>query len=296
MKKLLIAIMSISFAASCSVLKNAGVKNVKAEWESEQINTIKEVPPKKPAAGDMVVAAWNSTVWTDGKLESLKDGKAEVRFEDETSPSEVELSRVFVLPQPNATISVKPGDYALVKDDSSKWWNEAEIKEVNDSVVKARLVNANATINLSAEKVVAVSLVVADIKDHAAAQNFLNDAYAHRAIAPADYQPKIGERVLGKWATNAWYPGKVKSLSAGKALIVWENGMKPDETPFEKIVHFPTAENTRTPAINDFVLLKPEGTGNWIYGQVTGASGASIEAKDVEATRSYKPGEFVVLE
>lgn len=136
--------------------------------------------------------------------------------------------------------------------------------------------------------------VAADIKDHAAVADFLRTAHARRPVALPDYKPKVGDHILGEWTTKVWYGGKIKSLSADKALIVWENGMTPDEAYFDKFIPFPTANEVHTPTVDDFVLLKPNG-GSWIYGQVTRVQGTAIEAKDTSSSHLYKPGEFVVL-
>jgi hypothetical protein len=294
MHKLILMIIAISFLTSCTVINRDDIKKLKSNQVSEQINKTK-TEPRKPVLGETVVAAWNTTLWAEGKVVSLGADNAKIEWLDKSSPNEVELSRVFVMPDANAAMTAKPGDYVLVKEDSGNWWQESQIQEVAAGVIKIKPVDSETAINVSPEKIIAVSPpVAADIKDHAATQDFLRQAHARRPVAPPDYQPKVGDRILGEWTTNVWYGGKVKALSADRALIVWENGVKPDEATFDKIVPFPTADEMRQPAVDDFVLLKPK-SGGWLFGQVTSVQGTAIEAKDISSSRLYKPGEFVVL-
>ena len=294
MKKLIIAIISLSMFASCSILKNARTESVKAEKNTEESAKPAAVEIKKPSVGDTVVARWGSTSWAEGKVESIDKDEAKIVWTEDASKSSVELKDVFLKPASGATANVRPGDYTVVKG-VGNWWQEAEIREVTGGVIKAKSVYYNEVLNLSPDKVLTVSPTVAeDIKDAAEQQNFLTKAQEHFPLPPADYKPKAGDRVLAPWTQTSWYPGKVKAVSGDKVTINWEAGMRADEVALEKVVPFPSAENSPTPATGDYVLLKPSG-GAWTYGQVTSVSGSTVEAKTVDATREYKPGEFVVL-
>jgi hypothetical protein len=305
MNKFIIAIISIailSLMSSCSILKGK-IETVKADKVSED-KTKREKPViKKPAAGDPVIARWGPALWAEGRVTNIDDGinEAQIAWEDGSSPSSVAIADVFQVPSASGAIVVQPGDYTLVKSTTDHWWNEAQVKEVNGTVVKARIINGGEIVNLPGEKVLFVSdAVAADIKDSADRQSFLDAAHEQRPVAPDGYMPSVGDRILGEWTTNAWYGGRVKSVADGKALIVWENGMSPDKAAFEKIVPFPTATNSvATPEVGDYVLLKPTG-GNpkaaWVYGQVTAVTGRGIEAKSIDfGTHEYALGEFVVL-
>jgi len=77
-------------------------------------------------------------------------------------------------------------------------------------------------------------------------------------------------------------------------LIEWE-GPKPDEAALDKIVPYPSGENTPTPSVGDYLLIKPS-SGSWDYAQVTAVNGSEIEVKDADGKRrTVKPGDFVVL-
>jgi hypothetical protein len=294
MKKLILMMISIALLSACGLVKKADTKNTKSQKETEQFNKKREV--RKPAVGDTVVAVWSGSLWAEGKVESLEAGNARIQWLDKSSPNEVELAKVFVMPDVDAAITFSAGDYALVKEESGTWWQEAMVQGVSEGVIKTQTIGNDTPINLSPDKVIAVTpTVAADIKDHAATADFLRDAHARRPVVSPDYRPKVGDHILGEWTTNVWYGGKVKSLSADRALIVWDNGVTPDEAPFARLIPFPNADDARTPAVDDFVLLKPNG-GGWVYGRVTGIQGAAIEARDTSSSRLYKPGEFVLLE
>ena len=305
MNKLIIAIISavlVTAISSCSIMKSK-IESVKAEKQSE--NKMKREKPaiQKPVAGDAVVARWGPALWAEGTVTNIEgDNEAKIAWADGSSPSSVDIADIFHIPNESAEILVQPGEYTLVKSDTDKWWSEAEVREVNRSVVKARVINGGEILNLPPSKVLAVSdAVAADIKDSADRQQFLDTAHERRPKAPEGYMPKPGDHVLGEWTTNAWYGGKIKAVTDGKALVIWENGMSPDKAAVEKIVPFPTAANTGNEhAVGSYVLLKPTG-GNpkaaWVYGQITALNGKGVEAKSMDfGTREYANGDFVVLE
>jgi hypothetical protein len=293
MKKLIIAIISLSMFASCSILRAGRVESVKPEINTEEKTKPAIIEVKKPSVGDTVVARWGTTSWAEGKVESIDKDEAKIVWTEDSSKSDVELKDVFLKPASGATLNVKPGDYTVVKG-VGNWWQEAEIREVNKDVIKAKFIYSSEVVNLSPEKVLTITPTVAeDIKDSAQTQDFLRKAQEHYPVA-ADYKPKAGDRVLAPWTSTSWYPGKVKSVSGDKVTINWEAGMTTDEVLLDKVVPFPTAETAQIPAVNDFVLLKPS-IGAWVYGQVTSVNGTTFEAKTVDSTREYKAGEFVIL-
>jgi hypothetical protein len=305
MKNIIIAIIlaSVAATASCSILKDTKVDAARTD-KPDQIKTEKVRPEiKKPSVGDAVVARWGPALFAAGRVDSIDNERKEAKivWDHESSPSDVDIADVFPLPKTGDAVSLRPGDFTLVKSQVDQWWTGAEIREVSGNVIKARVVNGGEIVNLPPEKVLNVSEVVAaDIKEQADRDDFLNKAYEHRPAVPAGYIPKVGDHVLGEWTTNAWFGGKVRSVSDGKATIIWENGMKPDDAPFEKIIPYPTAANNdSSPVAGDYVLVKPS-NGNpkaaWIYALVTGINDLGIEAKSDESTREHKTGDFVVLQ
>lgn len=304
MNKIIIAIIFASIAAttSCSILRNTKVDAAKSEKDKPVKTDTARPELKKPSIGDAVVARWGPALFAAGRVESIDNDKKEAKvvWDHESSPSDVDMADIFPLPKQGEPISVRPGDYTLVKSLVDHWWTGAEIREISGNVIKAKIVNGGEIVNLPSEKVLAVSEVVAaDIKLQAGREDFLNKAYEHRPAVPAGFVPKVGDRILGEWTTNAWFGGKVKAVSDGNATIVWENGMKPDDAAFDKIVPYPTAGNDKSsPVTGDYVLVKPS-NGNpkaaWLYAIVTGINDLGIEAKSDESTREYKTGDFVVL-
>ena len=304
MNRLIIAIITISIAAtsSCSIFNNA-VKTVRAEETSEKKPTAEKRPERKPSAGDQVVARWGPGHWAEGRVDGLNSNNTEasVSWADGSSASSVDIDEIFALPKADDELSLQPGDYALVRSSTGTWWNGAEIREVGRTVIKAKIIYGREIVNVSREKVLVVNdTVAAYIKDAAEKEDFLDRAHEHYPVRTEGYIPKVGDHILGAWTTNAWYGGRIKSVKDDRVTIIWENGMKPDDAPIEKIVPFPTESAAGpVPAIGDFVLVKPANRNPraaWIYAQVTAVNGSIIEAKDVDETRDYKAGDYIKLE
>lgn len=296
MKTAIIALFSLTiFASSCSLLKNARVETVKAEKNTEETNKTEKIEIKKPTVGEKVVARWGPITWAEGKVESIIKDQAKIVWNEDNSKSDVEMKDVFLLPAENAKVSVKSGDYTVVKG-TGNWWFEAEIKEVNGNIVKAKSIYGNEIVNLSPDKILTISpIVVADIKDAAEKQDFLLKAQQHNPVADNGYKPKAGDRVLAAWTNTSWYPAKVKSVTDNKVLVAWEGGMNPEKLDLSRITPMPSAVIAQTPSINDYVLLKPS-AGAWSYGQITSVNGTSIEATTIDSTGKYKAGEYVILQ
>ena len=291
MKKLLVFAFSIALLTACGL----GKKDNSNSGNSSSTDSEKAAAVKPPAMGDLVVAHWAGDTWSEGKVDNIDSRRAKIVWSDNATPSEVDLIDLYQIPKAGAPATVKSGDYALSKRSTGTNWEGAQVSMVSPGVITVKYTSDLEEANLPPEKVIAVSPVVAaDMKADAARTDFLKKAQAGRPQAPSGYKPKVGEHVFGGWTPTSWRGGKVKSINGDKALIEWE-GIKPDEAAFDKIVPYPTAENSTTPSVGDYLLVKP-GNGSWDYVQVTAINGSSIEVKDAEGkTRTVKPGEFVVL-
>jgi hypothetical protein len=294
MKKFLLLTVSAALLTACGMAANKSdeAANVKSSLAPASEKAAAATPP---AVGDQVVARWSGNSWSEGKVDSLSGQRAKVVWSDNSSPSDVDLIDIYQIPKTGAQATVKSGDYVLTKRSSGNDWEGAQVTLVSPGVVTVKYNSDFEEANLPPEKIIAVTpSVAADMKTDAAQTDFMKKAQSHRPQAPAGYQPKVGDHVLGAWTPTAWYGGKVKSISGGKALVVWE-GPKPDEATFDNLVPYPTAESTTTPAVGDYVLVKPSG-GSWDYAQVSGVSGSGVEVKDREGkTRTVKAGDFAVL-
>ena len=287
MKRFLVLSFSIALLTACGGIgnKNAG---------SEKSATAEAKPPA-PVVGDVVVAHWAGNTWSEGKIDSIDGPRARIVWSDNASPSDVDMVDVYQMPKTGAPATVKSGDYVITKRSTGTNWEGAQVTMVSPGVVTVKYVSDLEEANLPPEKVIAASpAAAADMKADAAKTDFLKKAQAHQPQAPAGYKPKVGEHVLGGWTSTSWFGGKVKSISGDKALIEWE-GPKPDEAALDKIVPYPSGENTPTPSVGDYLLIKPS-SGSWDYAQVTAVNGSEIEVKDADGKRrTVKPGEFVVL-
>jgi hypothetical protein len=291
MKKVLVLAFSIALLTACGL----GKKNSSNTGNSSSTSSEKAAEVKPPAVGDLVVTHWAGNTWSEGKVDSINGPRAKIVWSDNTSPSEVDLVDIYQMPKTGAPATVKAGDYVLTKRSTGTNWEGAQVTMVSPGVITVKYVADLEEANLPPEKVIAVTPVVAaDMKGEAAKTDFLKKAQANKPQAPAGYQPKVGEHIFGGWTSTSWFGGKVKSISGDKALIEWE-GPKPDEVALDKVVPYPTAENSPTPAAGDYLLVKPS-NGSWDYVQVSAVNGSNIEVKDADGkTRTVKPGEFVVL-
>ena len=291
MKRILVFAFSISLLIACGL----GKKDNSNAGNSSSTGSEKAAEVKPPAVGDLVVAHWAGNTWSEGKVDNIDSRRAKIVWSDNATPSEVDLIDLYQIPKTGAQATVKSGDYALSKRSTGTNWEGAQVTLVSPGVITVKYVSDLEEANLQPEKVIAVSPVVAaDMKADAARTDFLKKAQERKPQAPAGYKPKVSEHILGGWTPTSWRGGKIKSINGDKALIEWE-GLKPDEVALDKIVPYPTAENSATPSVADYVLVKPN-NGSWDYVQVTAVNGSEIEVKDAEGKkRTVKPGEFVVL-
>ena len=291
MKRILVLVFSVSLLTACGL----GKKSNANAGNSGTTGSVKTAEAKPPAVGDLVVAHWAGNTWSEGKVDNIDNQRAKIVWSDNATPSEVDLIDIYQMPKTGAQATVKAGDYALTKRSTGTNWEGAQVTMVSPGVITVNYVSDLEEANLPPEKVIAVSPVVAaDMKADAAKTDFLKKAQAHAPQAPPGYKPKVGEHIFGGWTSTSWFGGKVKSINGDKALIEWE-GVKPDEAAFDRIVPYPTADSGPTPAVGDYLLVKPS-SGSWNYAQVTAVNGSAIEVKDAEGkTRTVKPGEFVIL-
>jgi hypothetical protein len=291
MKRFLVLALSIALLTACGLVK----KNSSNTGNSSPNRSEKAAEIKPPAIGDLVVAHWAGNTWSEGKVDSIDGPRAKIVWSDNASPNDVDLVDIYQMPRTGAQATVKAGDYVLTKRSTGTNWEGAQVTMASPGVITVKYTSDLEEANLPPEKVIAVTpAVAADMKADAAKTDFLKKAQAHKPQAPAGYKPKVGEHIFGGWTSTSWFGGKVKSINGDKALIEWE-GPKADEATLDKIVPYPTAENSQTPAVGDYLLVKPS-NGSWDYAQVSSVNGSEIEVKDADGKkRTVKPGEFVVL-
>ncbi len=291
MKRFSVLALSIALLTACEMgKKNSSNTGNSSSSSSEKVSEI-----KPPAVGDLVVAHWAGNTWSEGRVDSIDGPRAKIVWSDNASPNDVDLVDIYQMPKAGAQATVKAGDYVLTKRSTGTNWEGAQVTMASPGVITVKYVSDLEEANLPPEKVIAVTpAVAADMKADAAKTDFLKKAQAQKPQAPAGYKPKVGEHILGGWTSTSWFGGKVRSISGDKALLEWE-GPKPDEATLDKIVPYPTAENSQTPTVGDYLLVKPN-SGSWDYVQVSAVNGSNIEVKDADGkTRTVKPGEFVVL-
>jgi hypothetical protein len=291
MKRFLALTLSMVLLTACGLSK----KDSSNTGGSTSNSSEKAATAKPPAVGDLVVAHWAGNTWSEGKVDSISGPRARIVWSDNAAPSDVDLVDIYQMPKTGAAATAKTDDYVITKRSTGTNWEGAQVTMVSPGVITVKYVSDLEEANLPPEKVIAAPpAAAADMKTDAAKTDFLKKAQAHAPQAPSGYKPKVGEHVFGGWTSTSWFGGKVKSINGDKALIEWE-GVKPDEAALDKIVPYPTADNTPAPSVGDYLLVKPS-SGSWDYAQVSAVNGSAIEVKDAEGkTRTVKPGEFVVL-
>lgn len=253
---------------------------------------------EKINVGDRVIAKWSKNSFYEGTAESLTDTKVKVKWDDGSSPSDIDKSDVFSMPKAGAKPNVAVGEMVLAKISSGSYWNGAEITKIEGDVYTVKNIDGGQTTNLSAEKIVKVpAVVIADLKEKSESNDFLKAAQSKKPTMPTDFNPKNGEQVLAEWSTNSWWQGKVQKVSGDKATIAWEDGSKPSDVDMSKVMPYPKNGDAKIPEANQYMLVKPEAGSKWIYAQAVSITGSAIEIKDQNGkTRTVKPGEFVPLD
>ena len=252
-------------------------------------------PSPTPVVGELVIAHWAGTTWSEGRVESIEGQRARILWTDNHSPADVELVDVYELPKAGGETNLKAGDYVLAKRSTWPDWEGAQVTMVSPGVINIKYASDLEDGVLPPEKVIAVApAAAATIKADAARTEFLKKARALLPQAPPGYKPKVGARILGAWTATFWLGGRVKSIRDDKALIEWE-GPPPGEVTLDRLVPYPMPEDGVTPLVGDYLLVKPSISG-WDYVQVTSVIGTEIEVKDAYGeSRKIKRGEFVVL-
>lgn len=296
-KNLFIIALAVSASACGGFAVSRDVGGVAKADEKGAAATVKAAESNKLAAGDTVVARWSGNSFYEGKVEEVDGPRFKIKWNNNSSTSQVDAVDVYALPKEGARAEVKTGDYVLAKTSSGTNWVGAEATGVSDGVVIVKAAYGANISNLPPEKIIKVSAATAaNFKQQAGQTDFLTRAQAGRPQAPNGYAPKKGDRVVAEWTTNGWYGGRVQKVSGDRATVAWDDNGKPSELAFDKVVPYPTASNYGAPAAGGYLLVKPAGNGRWSFAQVAEADGSSIEVKTAEGqTRSIRPGEYVII-
>lgn len=259
--------------------------------------------PNQPAkteaikAGDAVVAKWARNSFYDGTAESVTDSKVKVKWQDGSSPSDIDRSDVFALPKAGSKPDLKAGDMVIAKLSSGTYWNGAEVVKFEGEVISVKAIDGGQTANLSTDKVIKVPpAIAADLKEKAGSSDFLKQAQTKTPTMPTDYTPKAGDQVLAEWASKSWWQGKIQKVTGDKVTVAWEDGSKPSEVDLKAVMPYPVSANAKMPAPNQYVLARPESGSKWVYAQAVSTDSSSVQIKDAEGkSRQIKAGEFVLL-
>lgn len=295
MKKVGILIVAITLFTGCTSLLSSKAESDKADSSKTEQNTSESKPSAKYSIGDTVVAKWAQNSFYEGKVESITDVKVNVKWNDGSNPGDVDKTDVFPLPKAGEKPDVKVGDTVLAKISSGNYWNGVEVSSINGEVYAVKT-DSGQTSNVSAEKIIKIPAdIAANFKQRASVNDFMKQAQARKPTFPEDFKPKVGEKVLAEWSTNSWWQAKVQKVSGDKATVAWEDGSKPAEVNFSKVLPMPT-NKSEMPKDEQYLLVKPESGAKWIYAQTVSVKDGNVEAKTAEnKTRTVKAGDFVLL-
>jgi len=294
----LMMLLAIILLAACGA-QNSAVSSANNNAKPDSASS----PATRPAVGDTVVAKYKTGSFAEGKIQSIDGQKAKIDWSNKELESiDVDLVNLYPMPKAGAPANVKTGDFVLANTSSYQdgYWNKVQVANVGGGVITVRETN-DYSHDVAADKVIAVSPVEsADIRamfdTNGKKSDFDEKARKARPVVPADYKPKVGDKVVAE-GQLAWNTGKVKSISGDKATILWdEKNNGTFETTLDKIVPYPAAAGAVMPAVNDFVLIKSGYMEVWDYAQVAGVNGTDVEVKNNSGkTSTVKPGEFIPL-
>ncbi len=295
MQKLGILIILAALFTGCTSILSSKTESDKSNSSNTAQNTAEVKPAAKYNVGDTVVAKWMQNSFYEGKAESISDAKVKVKWNDGSNPTDVDKTDVFPLPKAGEKPDVKVGEIVLAKVGTGSYWNGVEVTSINGEVYVVKA-DGGQTSNVTAEKIIKVPAdVAANFKQKASANDFIKVAQSKKPTAPDGFKPKEGEKVLGEWSTNSWYQAKVQKVTGNKATLAWEDGSKPSEIDFSKILPLPNSK-TEMPKESQYLLVKPESGSKWIYAQTTSVKTGKVEINTSDnKTRSIQAGEFILL-
>ncbi|MEZ5346306.1 MAG: hypothetical protein R2681_12215 [Pyrinomonadaceae bacterium] len=249
--------------------------------------------------GDKVVALWSAKTYYDGEIQEIGSDnvKMTIKWDDGSTPTEVESSNVFPMPKDGAKPKVEVGDIVLAKEQNSTRWDGAKITAVNGSDFDVKLLDGDTSKTLKGSEVIKLPASNAEIfKEAKSSNDFLEKAYAKSPTPPENYKARKGDMVLALWSTNSWWSGKVEAVKGDKITVAWDDGSSPSDVETAKVLPFPNASNTKLPEKDQYVLAKPESGTKWVYGQAVSVEGNAVTIKDSSnKERELKAGEVVPL-
>jgi len=247
----------------------------------------------KPAVGDTAVFKFSRQGYVEGKVQSIDGTRYKLLYGQSTQT--VDASDVYALPKPGTKAEVNAGDI-VVAYQREAYWPGAEVKSASSDVIQVQVVSNGDSLNVAPEKIIKInSAAAAEFKSYAQEVAFLKNAKTGRPHPPADYKPKVGERVVAEWTDKTWYIGDVVNASSGKATIKWPASFPQSQLTLEKVLPYPAP--AASPKTNDFLIVKQDSEHqSFAFAQVTSVNGSSVEVKLADGkTRTVKRGDFYVV-
>lgn len=252
---------------------------------------------EKAKVGDTVAFVNGRDGLAEGKIDSMDGMRYKIKYGD--SMETKDESDIYPLPKPGSKPQVKVGDMVAAKFSSGAYWAGSEVLSVSDDVIELKGLYYGNTASFAPDKIIVVRAPqAADFRKVKSEKEFATKAQSMRPQPPAGWKPKVGERVIAEWSGGSWWLGEVVSIAGDKVKLKWPASFPNSDLGLDKIMPYPKAgTSTAMPAMNSYVLVKPDSDGGqWYYAQVTAVNGTSADVKFADGkTGSIKADGYIAL-
>lgn len=111
----------------------------------------------------------------------------------------------------------------------------------------------------------------------------------------APSKPKVGDTIVAKWSTGAYYEGKVEKIDGGKVTVGWDDKSQSTTVDTSDIYTIPAAGTVPDVKQGDMVLAKTSSGSYWNGAEVTGIDAGVYRVRVVTGSTSVNiAGEKII--
>lgn len=108
-------------------------------------------------------------------------------------------------------------------------------------------------------------------------------------------KPKVGDTIVAKWSTGAYYEGKIEKIDGGKVTVGWEDKSQSTTVDASDIYAIPAAGTVPDVKQGDMVLAKTSSGSYWNGAEVTGIDGGVYKVRVVTGSTTVNiAGEKII--
>ncbi len=133
-------IIKVSDAIAANLKQKAGSTNFLADAQAKKPSAPSGFEAKK---GDKVLAEWSTNSWWAGKVDKTAGSKTTVAWEDGSTPSAIDSTKVLPFPTSKDSKMPEADQYLLIKPASGTKWEYAQTVSVSDSGVEVKTVSGS---------------------------------------------------------------------------------------------------------------------------------------------------------